>query len=385
MSGFTQGYETIIVAHARAISFSLGILATALLLGLIAHSALFSAIGYIGRRRNSILYTSLSIHMRNASLLFMQLFAMNIAIPIIETIAEKTFSDSGRQFDMARSVTASLLIISVSWLLIRFTSVLENIMYSRFNISRDNPKTKSIITQFQLLKRIIIFTILVFTVGTVLMNFKSIQKLGATILASAGIAGIIVGMAAQRSVANLLAGIQIAITQPIRIGDKVVVENEFGTVDEITLTYVVVKLWDNRRLILPIMYFLEKPFHNWTLEPTNLLGTVLFYVDHTIPVEEVRVEFTKLLAASPKWDGAVSGLHVTNITGNSVELRALMSALPDDLWDLRCEIREKLLEFIRTRYPESLPKVRAEIRDMGGGAFSRSQAISLETKGDSIT
>lgn len=362
MSGFTQSYDTIVVAHARAISFSLGIIAIALLLGLIAHSTLFAIIRYVGKRRESVLYSSLSARMRNASLLFMLLFSLNIAFPLI-----KPFVDSWKYFDIALSVPRTLVIISVAWLLIRFTSVLEDIMFSRYNISPDQPKAKSIITQFQLLKRIIIIVILVFTVGTVLMTFKSIRNLGATILASAGIAGIIVGMAAQRSVANLLAGIQIAITQPIRIGDNVVVESEFGKVDEITLTYVVVILWDNRRLVLPIMYFLEKPFQNWTLEPTNLIGTVFFYVDHTIPVDEVRAEFSRLLTESAKWDGVSSGFHVTNISDNSVELRALMSASPDNLWDLRCEIREKLLNFIRVRFPDSLPKVRAEIRDLGRG------------------
>ncbi len=362
MSVLANGYEAIIVAHARAISFSIGIIAIALLLGIIAHSTLFAVISYIGKRRESVLYSSLYARMRNASLLFMLLFSVSIALPLI-----KSFADSWKYFELAVSVPRTLVIISIAWFLIRFTSVLEDIMYSRYNISPDNPKAKSIITQFQLLKRIIIFIVLVFTVGTVLMTFKSIRNLGATILASAGIAGIIVGMAAQRSVANLLAGIQIAITQPIRIGDKVVVENEFGTVDEITLTYVVIALWDNRRLVLPIMYFLEKPFQNWTLEQTNLIGTVFFYLDHTIPVEEVRAEYTRLLSISDKWDGTSSGFHVTNISDNSVELRALMSASPDKLWDLRCEIREKLLEFIRIRFPDSLPRVRAEIRDLRHG------------------
>ena len=361
MNVFPQNYETFLLFHTRAITLTVVILGAAVLLGFLFHSILFAVFRYLGKRRGAALYPALAKHTRNAALWFILLFAVNISLPIAESAV------SGKVFGMVEAAVAPLIIVTLSWLLIRFTDVLEDIVYANYHINRDDLRAKSIITQFKFLKRIIIIVIVVITVGAVLITFDRIQQIGTAILASAGIAGIIVGVAAQRSVANLLAGIQIALTEPIRIGDSVIVEGEFGTVEEITFTYVVVKIWDNRRMVLPIVYFIEKPFQNWTREPTNLLGTVYLYTDHTIPVDEIRAELLRLLKESPKWDGAAAGLQVTSITQNAVELRALMSASHHDLWDLRCHIREKLLELIRNKYPESLPKVRAEIRGPGPG------------------
>lgn len=361
MNLLPQSYETFLLAHTRAITLTVVILGASILFGLVAHSVLYGIFRYLGKRRESVLYPSLIKHTRNAALACILLFAVNIVLPVTENII------FAQALGMVRSAIAPLIIVSISWLLIRFTDVLEDIVYANYHVNREDPRAKSIITQFQLLKRVIIIGIVVFAAGTVLMTFDRIRQLGTAILASAGIVGIIVGVAAQRSVANLLAGIQIALTGPIRIGDTVIVEGEFGTVEEITLTHVVVKIWDNRRMVLPIVYFIEKPFQNWSREPASLLGTVHLYTDHTIPVEEIRSELLRLLKESPKWDGAAAGLQVTGTTHNAVELRALMSARPDDLWDLRCDIREKLLSFIKSRYPESLPKVRAEIRGPGPG------------------
>jgi small-conductance mechanosensitive channel len=202
------------------------------------------------------------------------------------------------------------------------------------------------------------------TLAAILMTFEKVRYLGTSILASAGIAGLIVGFAAQRSIATLLAGIQIAITQPIRIDDVVIVENEWGRIEEITLTYVVVRIWDLRRLILPITYFLEKPFQNWTRVSADILGTIFLYVDYTVPVEAVRAEFRRILEKSGKWDGRVSVLQVTNTTERTVELRALVSATDSSsAWELRCHVREKLIEFLQKNYPHALPRLRAEISD----------------------
>jgi small-conductance mechanosensitive channel len=174
--------------------------------------------------------------------------------------------------------------------------------------------------------------------------------------------GITVGFAAQRSIATLFAGLQIAITQPIRIRDVVLVEGEYGVIEDITLSYVVVRIWDMRRLVVPVTYFLEKPFQNWTRSSTNLLATVFIYADYCVPVERLRRRLHEILQGSPKWDGEVWGLQVTNATDRTVELRALMSAVDSAAaWDLRCEVREELLCFLRERYPESLPRVRADL------------------------
>ncbi|MDH5656205.1 MAG: mechanosensitive ion channel family protein, partial [Spirochaetia bacterium] len=182
------------------------------------------------------------------------------------------------------------------------------------------------------------------------------------ILASAGIMGIIAGLAAQKSISALFAGIQIAITQPFRIDDVVIVEGEWGRIEEITLTYVVVKIWDERRLVLPITYFLEKPFQNWTRTTSDLLGTVFIYADYSIPVQIIRSRLEEFLKKSKLWDGRVCSLQVTNLKDSTVELRALMSSRDaSDSWDLRCEIREKLLEYIQKEFPEKLPKIRLEM------------------------
>jgi small-conductance mechanosensitive channel len=199
--------------------------------------------------------------------------------------------------------------------------------------------------------------------AAMLMTFEKVRQLGASILASAGIIGIIVGVAAQRTIATFLAGIQIAVTQPIRIDDVVIVENEWGRIEKITLTYVIVRIWDLRRLVLPITYFIEKPFQNWTRVTADILGTVFVYVDYTVPAQAVRDELQRILKSSTLWDGKVCGLQVTNTTEHTVELRALMSAADaSKAWDLRCEVREKLVNFIQSNYPDGLPKVRAEIQ-----------------------
>jgi small-conductance mechanosensitive channel len=203
----------------------------------------------------------------------------------------------------------------------------------------------------------------ILALAIILMTFEKVRHLGTSILASAGIAGIIIGLAAQQTIATLLAGIQIAITQPIRLDDVVIVEGEWGRIEEITLTYVVVRIWDLRRLVLPITYFLEKPFQNWTRVSAELLGTVFFYVDYTVPVEAIRQELHRIVEGSKFWDQGLCILTVTNATERTVELRALVSAADSSkAWDLRCEVREKLLDFIQKNYPDGLPKVRGEFR-----------------------
>jgi len=196
----------------------------------------------------------------------------------------------------------------------------------------------------------------------VLMTFDTVRQVGLSILASAGIAGVIIGFAAQKSLSTLIAGIQIAITQPIRIDDVVVVEKEWGRIEEISLTYVVVQLWDQRRMIVPISWFIDRPFENWTRTSSELLGTVFIYTDYAIPLDQIRRELERIVAASPYWDGRVVKMHVTNTTDKSVEIRALMSAADSsDLWEIRCVVREQLIEFIRKNYPGDLPKVRMEM------------------------
>jgi len=223
----------------------------------------------------------------------------------------------------------------------------------------DNLEARRIHTQVVVLKKVALAVIGVFTLASALMVFEPVRQLGTSILASAGIAGIIVGFAAQRSIATLLAGLQIAITQPIRLDDVVIVEGEWGQVEDITLTYVMVRIWDLRRLVVPITYFIEQPFQNWTHRSSDILGSVFLHVDYTVPVEAVREELGRILRESAHWDGKVNVLQVTEARERTLELRALASAASASrAWDLRCEVREKLVAFLRERYPETLPRVR---------------------------
>ncbi|MGH7953978.1 MAG: mechanosensitive ion channel family protein, partial [Limisphaerales bacterium] len=228
---------------------------------------------------------------------------------------------------------------------------------------KDNLAARKIQTQVRVLKKIAVTLIVLVTVACMLMVFQSVRQLGQSMLASAGVAGIIIGFAAQRTLGSLLAGIQIAFTQPIRLDDVVIVEGEWGRIEEITLTYVVVAIWDWRRLVVPITYFVEKPFQNWSRTTANLMGSVFLYVDYNVPVNELRAELDKILENSKNWDRKVKVLQVTDAKEHTVELRVLASSADSgSSWDLRCEIREKLVDFLQRKYPESLPRTRAELQ-----------------------
>jgi small-conductance mechanosensitive channel len=201
-----------------------------------------------------------------------------------------------------------------------------------------------------------------FTAASMLMVFDSVRQLGTSILASAGVLGIIVGFAAQRSIATVLAGFQIALTQPIRLDDVVIVEGEWGHIEEITLTYVVVLIWDQRRLIVPISQFIERPFQNWTRTSADILGSVFIYTDYTVPVEALRPEIEQMVKVSKDWDGRFWNLQVTDATERTLQLRVLATAADaSKAWNLRCELREKLVALLQEKYPQCLPRVRAEL------------------------
>src|SRR5690606_36653014 len=196
------------------------------------------------------------------------------------------------------------------------------------------------------------------------MLFEDVRRIGISLFASAGVAGIIIGFAAQRIIGTVIAGIQIAITQPIRLDDVVIIEGEWGKIEEITLTYVVVHIWDKRRLIVPTTFFFEKPFQNWTRTTSEILGTVFIYTDYNVPFDELRNELTRLLESSPLWDRKVNVLQVTDAKERTVEVRALMSAKDSGTaWDLRVFVRENLIKFLQKNYPGSLPKTRIVIND----------------------
>ena len=258
-----------------------------------------------------------------------------------------------------------LVIIGISWVLIVLIRTLKTAFLKRFDISiEDNLASRKVYTQINILEKVLIFIIILFALGMVLLSFESIKKIGIGLFASAGLAGIIIGLSAQKVVGSLLAGIQIAITQPFRIDDAVLVENEWGWIEEINLTYVVVRIWDKRRLVLPTTYFLEKPFQNWTRTSADITGSVFLYVDYTISFQVLRDELSRLLNESELWDRKVNVLQVTDSKESTLELRILVSAKNSPMaWDLRVYIREKMIEFIQKKYPESLPKTRINLEN----------------------
>jgi small-conductance mechanosensitive channel len=253
-----------------------------------------------------------------------------------------------------------LLILALSILIVRGVNAAQAALLSRHRMDvPDNVSARRIYTQVSVIRKIIVTAVVIIATGSILMLFDPVRQFGTSILASAGIAGVVLGFAAQKTLGNVLAGIQIALTQPLLIDDIVVVEGEFGQIEEITLTYVTVRTWDLRRLVVPITQFVEKPFQNWSRVSTELLGTVILYLDYQAPMGELRKELKRLVEKHPKWDRKVCGLQVTDTKQSTIEVRALISGSdPGKLGDLRCDVREGLIEFLRRDYPESLPRVR---------------------------
>jgi small-conductance mechanosensitive channel len=333
-----------------------GLILTTIILSLVVHYLFFKVAARLAGRTQTVLDDLLIQHCRGPSRIIVPVLALNLMLPLLKV--------SPSTVVFFKQAFAVLLIISVAWLIVKITYVAESLILAQYKVDvKDNLRARRIHTQIQILRKVVILIVAVLALATILMTFDKVRQLGTSILASAGIVGIIVGIAAQKSIATLLAGIQMAITQPIRLDDVVIVEGEWGRIEEITLTYIVVRIWDLRRLIVPMTYFLEKPFQNWTRVSADLLGTVFIYVDYTVRIESVRQELRRILDNSKLWDGRVCVLQATNVTERTLELRALMSAQDSSsAWELRCQVREKLIEFVQRNYPEGLPKVRGEVR-----------------------
>jgi small-conductance mechanosensitive channel len=267
-------------------------------------------------------------------------------------------------------ILVAAFVVLMGWIAIVASELAVGRYIGRFRIDiEDNLQARKAVTQMRVLKRTVEVLIILVTAGFALMSFDSVRQYGVSLFASAGVAGLAVGLAAKPLLGNLIAGLQIALTQPIRIDDAVVVENEWGWIEEFTSVYVVIRLWDWRRLIVPLGYFLENPFQNWTRTTSSIIGSVFFHLDHSTPVDAVRSKLEELVKVSKNWDGQVVNLQVTDTTERTIEIRALMSARNSPMaFDLRCEIREKLLAFLQSDYPQSLPRLRAamvsDVRDV---------------------
>lgn len=264
---------------------------------------------------------------------------------------------------LLEKLTSILLIGSVAVLCMRAVSITERVILTRYDISAaDNLRARKVYTQIHVVSRMLYVIIGFLGVAAILMLFQEVRHVGASLLASAGIAGIIAGFAAQKTLANLFAGFQIALTQPVRQDDVVVVEGEWGRVEEITLSYVVVRIWDERRLILPLTYFIEKPFQNWTRNSADIMGSVMIWVDYTYPVDQARSALQTIIENSPLWDRRFWNLQVSDSSATAMQLRILVTSEDSSKsWDLRCEIREKFIAHIQTHNPSALPFARAQL------------------------
>ncbi len=257
------------------------------------------------------------------------------------------------------------IIATVAGLVVALLKAGEELVLKRHHVDvADNLEARRMHTQIRVISRTLVILVVVVGAGAMLMTFDKVQTIGASLLASAGIAGLAVGIAARPLLSNLIAGLQLSLTQPVRLDDVVIVEGEWGRIEEITSTYVVVRIWDLRRLVIPLSHFIEKPFENWTRRTADILGTVYLHTDYTVPLEEVRKELRRIVEASPHWDGKVVGLVVTDAKEYTLEIRALVSAADSPkAWDLRCEVREKLIQFLQREYPQCLPRLRAEFAE----------------------
>ena len=328
------------------------VLGLSIVVGLIIR-ALFIRFLRISRdRQKSVLAGAVLKRLNGRTRLFFPLLVFLILQPLVRL--EEPYDS------FVFKATEILLFITIGWLLLKLMDSLEDLAYVHYAEERRNLfQERKIKTQLQFVKRILGVIIFVIVLASVLLTINGVRQAGTAILTSAGVAGIVVGFAAQKSIANLLAGFQIAITQPIKIGDAVIVEGEWGEIEEITLTYVVVKVWDKRRMVLPINYFIEKPFQNWTRRSADLTGVIMLYVDYSLPVGELRGALRDILREEELWDGQAEVIQVVDTTDRTMVLRVLVSAGDaPDTFTLRCSVREKLISFIREQHPEALPKNR---------------------------
>ncbi|MGI4727680.1 MAG: mechanosensitive ion channel family protein, partial [Janthinobacterium lividum] len=327
--------------------WNLLLISGAVIIGLILKFILMRLAGFYQNKEEYSTFRTITKHLGGPLTWFIPLLILNLLLP--------WFLFGPKIIIVFTKLLYMALVIAFAMLLIRTISVFEDYVYHAFDMQKtDNLKERKVRTQLQFLRKIGIVLIIILTIAAILLSFESMRKIGSYLITSVGIGGIIVGFAAQKSLGNLFAGFQIAFTQPIRIDDVLIVEGEWGRVEEITLTYVVVRIWDLRRLILPITYFIEKPFQNWTRISADILGTVFIHVDYTLPIQPVRDELTRLLEINPLWDKRVNVLQVTDSKEQTIELRALMSASDSSrAFDLRCFVRENLVTFIQQNYPES--------------------------------
>lgn len=296
--------------------------------------------------------------------------SLRVIVPVVGIIFALPILNLSPEYAGLLSKGSSiLLIVTVALISFKAVHLVEKALLARYDITvPDNLQARKIYTQVHVLGKTLDFIIGLFTVASILMLFEEVRHFGTSLLASAGVVGIIIGFAAQKTISNLFAGFQLAMTQPIRLDDVVVVEGEWGRIEEITLTYVVIRIWDDRRLVVPLSYFIEKPFQNWTRASADLLGSVFVWVDYTLPLAETRQALKEIIERHPLWDKRFWNLQVTDATERTMQIRVLATAADSSKsFDLRCDIREQLIAYIQKHHPQSLPQFRARLDQMSQG------------------
>jgi small-conductance mechanosensitive channel len=329
-------------------------LASAVVFALVAHAIAFRVVKRLLLRRQSAVATHFVERIRWPTRFILLAFFVTAVLPALRIAPELSL--------LLQRIASLSLIAMVGWLAVSVVNLAGDILALRYNIEiADNLAARRVQTQLRILKRTVNLVLLVVTLSIMLMTIPGVREFGVSLFASAGVAGIAIGLAARPTLANLIAGLQIALAQPIRIDDVVIVEKEWGRVEEITSSYVVVRIWDERRLVVPLSYFIEKPFQNWTRRSAEILGEVFWYLDYTAPVDAMRTKLDEFVRASKHWDGKLALIQVTNSDRYTIEVRALVSAAnASAAWDLRCEIREKMIAYLREAHPEGLPRIRQE-------------------------
>lgn len=344
--------------HWIQLLWSAGIIAGAIIVGMLVRWLLFWVLGRITRSHGGLLLGSLVRHSRGPAHWIFPLLAILVVSPAVPLprIAQVAL----------QHIVGLGLIAATAWLIILLIEVATDVLVGRHRADiADSLAARRIETQFEMLHRIAIVLVILVTIAVMLMTFPAIKHIGESLLASAGLASLVVGLAMKGTLSNLVAGVQIAFTQPFRLEDAVVIEGEWGWIEEIGTMYVVVRIWDLRRLVLPLSYFLDHPFQNWTRTSADLLAHCFIYVDYSMPVEPLRQELGRILASTPLWNKKVNVLQVSDFQQNVMQLRALMDARNSgDAWDLRCYVREKLIAFVQQNYPQCLPKYRGEMQNL---------------------
>ncbi len=351
----------------RALLWSAGILAAGVVVALVARLIVFWLLRRMTRDRGALLGQSLVRHGRGPTRWIFPLLAILSILPGLP-LPQMLLS-------ALEHIAGLALIAAVAWLAILLIDVTADILAGRYRIDvADNLVARRIQTQFQMLHRVAVVLVVVVALSVMLMTFPDIKHIGMSMLASAGVASLVVGMAMKGTLSNLIAGVQIAFAQPFRIGDAVVIEGEWGWIEEVGAMYVIMRIWDLRRLVLPLSYFLDHPFENWTRTSADLLGYTYLYTDYTVPLDEVRVELRRILESTPLWNKQVCVLQVSDSDRYTLQLRALMDVRnSSDAWDIRCLVREKLLDFLQKNYPGSLPRYRGEFETSSAPGPSRAK------------